>query len=40
MIPESGSAVIDSRTQVAAHDLAPFYLQASAPERKAAGETD
>lgn len=27
-------------TQVAAHDLAPFYLQASAPERKAAGETD
>jgi hypothetical protein len=24
--------------EVAAHDLAPLYLQASAPERKAAGE--
>ncbi len=27
-------------TPVSPHDLAPLYLQASAPERKAAGETD
>jgi tRNA threonylcarbamoyladenosine biosynthesis protein TsaB len=27
-------------TRVAPHDLAPLYLQASAPERKAAGEVD